>query len=252
PRFDADRFADGTRLSFFDPALDDLRGEDMPVETDRPDTWFKDDELALRVYRNIGTYELAAYWYYGFWKGPSGADPDTGENIFPELSAYGASIRGPLGAGIGNVEFSWYDSREDRDGDDPFVENSQLRFLVGYEQEVATDLTLGLQYYLEYMLDYEKYTDNLPEGSPSREEDRHWITLDLNQELMAQNQLVLGLFIFYAPSTGDAYFRPIVTYDATDRWKIQVGGNIFTGDQETFFGQFEKNSNVYGAVRYSF
>jgi hypothetical protein len=32
-----------------------------------------------------------------------------------------------------------------------------------------------------------------------------------------------------------------------------AGANIFAGKNNyTFFGQFEKNSNVYGAIRYSY
>jgi hypothetical protein len=252
PSFDADRFVDGTRLSFYDPAQAILRGKDMPLKTDRPNNWFDDHEIAIRIHGNIHAYELAAYGYYGFWKSPSGTNSDTGRRTFPELSAYGASIRGPFGPGIGNAEFSWYDSRQDREGDNAFVANSQLRFLVGYEQEIATDLTVGLQYYLEYMLDYGAYKENLRGDTTGREHDRHWITLDLTQELMAQNQLKLGLFIFYAPSTDDAYIRPTATYDFTDTWKFLLGGNLFIGDSDTFWGQFEKNSNVCGSVRYSF
>ena len=35
-------------------------------------------------------------------------------------------------------------------------------------------------------------------------------------------------------------------------WQAEIGGNIFTGKEESFFGQFEENSNVYAAIRYSF
>jgi hypothetical protein len=252
PRFDADRFIDGSRLSFYDPALGQLRGEDMVVHPDRPETWFEDDEIAVRIHGNIRTFELAAYGYHGFWKGPSGSDRETGEPLFPRLSVLGASIRGPVGPGIGNAELSWYNSEEDEDGDDPLVNNSEFRLLVGYEQEVARDLTMGVQYYLERMLDYGHYKDGLPQGFPPRDENRQWLTLDLTQELMAQNQLVLSLFTFYSLSGGDVYLRPKVTYDFTDHWKLQLGGNIFLGDRETFFGRFEENSNVYGAVRYSY
>jgi len=36
------------------------------------------------------------------------------------------------------------------------------------------------------------------------------------------------------------------------RWLVEVGGNWFLGrDPWTFFGQFERNSNVYAAVRCS-
>jgi hypothetical protein len=178
--------------------------------------------------------------------------PATGRRFFSDLTVIGASLRGPVGYGIGNTEFSWYDSRDDPEGANPFVQNSEMRFLLGYEQEVAADLTLGLQYYLNYMLNYHRYRKALPQGASARDEARNWITVDLTKELMAQNQLVLSLFVFYSLSENDCYFRPRVTYDFTDNWKIQIGGNIFAGKQETFFGQFEENSNVYAAVRYSF
>jgi hypothetical protein len=60
-----------------------------------------------------------------------------------------------VGAGIGNVELGYYDSRDDRAGDAPTVRNSELRLLLGYEQEIARNLTLGLQYYLERLRGYE-------------------------------------------------------------------------------------------------
>ncbi|MDT8443970.1 MAG: hypothetical protein RQ722_06740 [Desulfuromonadales bacterium] len=252
PRFDADRFVDGSRLSLYDPSLNRLRGEDQPLQTDRPDEWFKTDEIALRIYRNIAAYELALYGYRGYWKSPTGTDLASGKRIFPALAVWGASMRGPAGAGIGNLEFSWYDSLDDSQGDDPLVQNSEWRFLAGYEQEVATDLTVGLQYYLEYMIDYRAYKDNLPTGFPARKQDRHWLTLELTQELMAQNQLVLSLFTFYDLSVDDWYFRPQATYDISDRWQAQIGANIFVGGRDTFFGQFEKNSNGYFALRLSF
>ena len=252
PQFDADRFVDGSRLSFYDPALGAFRGEDEPLAIERPDRWFEDDEIAIRLYRNLGTYELALYGYHGFWKSPSGSDPETGLRIFPALAAYGASLRGPAGPGIGNLEFAWYDSKDDATGEDPFVNNSEIRFLAGYEQEVATDLTLGIQYYLEHMLDHEDYLAGLPAGFPARREDRHWLTLDLTRQLMAQKQLVLSLFTFYDLSADAWYLRPRATYDVTDQWQVQVGANIFLGDRETFFGRFRYNDNGFIALRLSF
>lgn len=252
PRFDPDRFVSGSRLSFYDPALKVFRGEDNPIDVHRPDDWFEDEEIAVRAYRNIGAYELAAYGYHGFWKSPAGTDPARGERIFPELAVLGASIRGTLGPGIGNAEFAWYHSADDRDGDDPFVENSQVRFLAGYEQEIAARLTMGVQYYLEYMMDYDAYEDSLPPGFPAADRARQWLTLDLTRKLLAQDQLVLSLFTFYSLSEQEFYFRPRTAYDFTDNWKIQAGANIFTGERTGFFGGFEENSNVYASVRYSF
>lgn len=252
PRFDADRFIDGRRISYYNSTLGRLAGREAIVRVDKPNDWFEDDEVALRLYRNVRGYELAVYGYNGFWKSPAGQDPMTGKATFPDLSVYGASIRGSIGKGIGNIEFAFYDSQDDRKGDDPFIRNGELRFLVGYEQEVARDLTMGIQYYLEYMMDHSDYRRTLPPGSPRADEARHLLTLRLLKLFMNQN-LKLSLFTFYSPSDSDAYLRPNIHYKIDDHWSAEIGGNVFIGkDDHTFFGQFKENTNVYGGVRYSF
>lgn len=252
PRFDADRFIDGRRISFYNEGFGRLSGRDFPVKDDRPDDWFDDDEWAMRLYRNVGTFEVALYGYRGFWKSPGGMDPASGKAIFPDLSVYGASLRGPVLGGIGNLEAGYYDSEDDRDGDDPFVRNGEFRFLAGFEREAGTDLTAAIQYYLEYMLDHDEYRRTLPPGVPEKDKDRHVVTLRLTKLLDNQN-LKLSLFGYYSPSDQDAYLRPSVNYKVTDAWTVEAGGNLFLGDEEyTFFGQFEDNSNVYASVRYSF
>jgi len=65
--------------------------------------------------------------------------------------------------------------------------------------------------------------------------------------------LKLSLFTYFSPTDDDAYFRPSANYNVDDNWTVEMGGNVFVGkDAHTFFGQFEKNSNVYLSARYSF
>lgn len=252
PRFDADRSIDGRRISYWNNTLGRRAGRDAPVEVDRPDDWFEDDELAARVFRNVHGWELALYGYQGFWKSPAGMDPGSGLATFPELNVYGASARGNVLRGIGNVEVAYYDSKDDRHGDDPLVRNSELRFLVGYEQELARDFTAGVQYYLEHMLDHDNYEESLPPGVPEADENRSVFTLRLTKLLLSQN-LELSLFTFYSPTDKDAYLRPEVHYKIDDHLSVEAGGNIFLGEEDfTFFGQFEDNTNVYAGTRYGF
>jgi len=255
PQFDGDRFIRGRRISYYSPLLGRLAGRDAVIDADEPSAWFRNDEWAARLHRKLGSYELAAYGYWGYWKSPGGVDPRTGHATFPRLSVYGGSVRGPLGKGIANVEAGYYDSRQDRGGGDPFVNNSQFRLLLGYEQdlpELARDLTVGVQYYLEWMCDYGAYRDSLPPGIPAADERRHVVTFRLTKLLMNQN-LILGLFAFYSPSDSDAYLRPHVKYKINDHWTVEAGGNVFFGAHDyTFFGQFERDTNVYAALRYSF
>jgi len=252
PRFRADTYIDGDRLSYWSDALGRRVGEGNKVRASEPDDWIGDDEIALRLHRNLRGTELALYGYHGYWRTPAGMNPRNGRATFPDLSVLGASARGAVGKGIGNIEAGYYHSRDDSDGDNPFVRNSELRILVGYEQEIARNLTAGVQYYVEWMMDYGGYRRMLPAGVRARDEFRHLVTLRLTKLLMSQN-LKLSFFAYYSPSDDDAYLRPKIHYKIDDHWAAEIGGNIFLGARDhTFFGMFERDTNAYAAVRYSF
>lgn len=252
PRFDNDRFIDGRRISYFNDNVGRVVGRDVPVLVDQRDQWFDDDEFALRFYRNVGVFETAFYTYWGYWKSPNGSDPNSSLFTFPELNVYGASTRGPVFSGIGNIEIGYYDSRDDGNGNNPLIRNSELRILVGYERELLPEFTGSIQYYLERMIDHDAFLKTLPSNSPKKDENRHVITLRLTKMLMNQN-LTLSLFNFYSPSDEDGYVRPKINYKFTDAWQGEIGGNIFYGSKDhTFFGQFQDNSNFYVALRYGF
>jgi len=253
PRFDSDRFITGDRISYWNGSR--IAGADAIVRTDKPDDWFDDDEWALRVSKNVAGCELAAYGYWGYWKSPAGMDTSTFKYIFPELNVYGASARSQVGKGIGNIEIGYYDSRDDKSGDEPYVDNSQIRYLIGYEQdmpEIAPDFTVGLQYYVEQMLDYGDYRRTLPAGSKAAEEYRHLLTFRVTKLYWNQN-LTCSLFTYFSPSDKDVYMRPNINYKVSDNLAVEAGANIFFGDYpHTFFSQFQNNTNIYTAVRYSF
>jgi hypothetical protein len=251
PRFDADRYIDGERVSFYD-MTGRYVGQDNAIDAEDRDDWFSDDEIAARLYRNIHGYETALYLYHGFWKSPVGYDVVGDAPYFPELNVFGASAKGSALSGIMNFETGYYDSREDRSGSDPFIPNSELRFLSGYQRELAKNLTAGVQYYVEWMMDYDAYADSLTPGTSARDELRHVLTLRLTQMLMNQN-LILSVFTFFSPSDRDVYVRPSATYKISDNWSTSVNGNFFFGERKyTFFGRFRRNNSVNLSLRYNF
>ena len=246
-----------------DQLLEPASSADSPAATPRPASSCPTSASPTtsgprRIHRTIKGYEFAAYGYWGYWKSPGGYDPAAMRATFPKLNVYGGSVRGPVGAGIGNVEAGYYDSVDDRNGDNPFINNSQFRFLVGYERDlpqVAQDLTVGAQYYVEYMCDHDAYVRSiraLHAGMHTADEYRQVVTFRVTKLLMNQN-LRLSFFAFYSPTDSDAYIRPSVNYKIDDHWTAEVGGNVFLSDQPyTFFGQFRNNTNVYVSLRYSF
>lgn len=252
PQFEPDRYISGERISFWNALLQGHAGEENEVKAKLPSTWFEDDEFALRIYRNVGSSEIALYFYDGFWKSPGGQDLLTQQATFPKLSVYGASVRGTLGKAVVNAEAGYYDSREDEGGASPFVKNSELRLLLGYERELGKEFTGAFQYYLEHMMDYNAYMKTRIPLFTARDKDRHVVTARFTKFMRSQT-VTLSLFTYYSPSDGDAYLRPRLSYKHTDNLAFDIGANVFLGESDTtFFGQFEANTNVYAGARYSF
>ncbi len=250
PRFDADRFPDRRRLSSWDPSTQSIAGRGSELLVDQPDS-LGDPEVSGRLHRRLGRSEIAAYGYRGNWKSPAGFDPATGAVTFPELSVYGASIRRPLFGGIAHTEVGYYDSRQNRSGSSPFVRNSESRGLVGFEREAMANLTVGMQYYVEYMRHHALYLLGQPRGIVTADQARHLVTLRLRYLAMDQ-KLEMGFFGYASPSDRDVALFPSVKYAISDEWKLTTGANVFWGtDDHTFFGQLEKNTNAYVGLRAS-
>jgi len=253
PRFDTDRFINGNKISYWNGQQ--LAGEEEPINTQTPEKYWQDDELSLRISKNIKGYECAIYGYWGYWKSPAGFNPISLRYLFPKLNVYGASMRGQLAGGIANIEFGYYHSKDDLSGKNPLINNSQIRYLIGYEHDlsnIAQDLTLAIQYYIEQTLDYTNYKQTLPANNKGSDEFRQLLTIRLTKLYWNQN-LTCSLFLYFSPTDRDAYIRPNIKYKVNDNLAVETGANIFLGEeQKTFFGQFQDNTNTYIAIRYSF
>jgi len=252
PFFEPNKFPDAKRFWMFDP---------MSSITDRekkePAVTLKNTEVAFRAYRDIAGLDASLYAYRGFLRQPS-VMPDnpmmpTKLTLFyPKLSVYGASLQGKALDGVMSLEAGYYDSREDRNGTDPMIPNSQTRFLLGYQRQLWEDFTVGVQYYAEYMHDYAEYKKNLPPGFPQERRLHELVTVRLTQFLMHQT-LRLSWFSFWSPSDGDYLLNPEVKYNFSDHIWAAVGAMSFGGGEKwSQFGQLDKNDNVYFQLRYEF
>lgn len=247
PEFEPDVYPRGERLSVFNPMAGKIIGEAQAFVADTPD----DDELALRVYRNIGSTEWALYGYDGYHKSPTALSSD-GQPTFSRLRALGGSVRLPLGPGLFNAEVSHHDSLDDPSGTDPRVPNSHWRGLVGYEKELMTRLTGSVQLYLEHTLDHDELLRNSPNPDWETEQNRTLVTTRLTWR-DARDTVTLSLFAFYSPSDEDGHLRPRFDYRFDDNLSLSTGFNLFFGEETySFFGQFEDNNNAYARIRYAF
>ncbi|MFT6268818.1 MAG: hypothetical protein ACJAVV_001633 [Alphaproteobacteria bacterium] len=246
PEFTPDIYINGDYFSFFLPlaAINISPGFDVksPQLPSSP-------EYAIRIYKTIGSSELALYGYKGFHKSPS-SFTEIGQAYFSALRVIGASAITPFAKGLLNVEMAFYDSTEDINGTNPLIPNNQTRWLVGYEQELIKNLTGSFQWYMERSADF----TSLKASSLTPQFDTKRSRIVITQRLMyraLQQTLTFNAFNFYSTSDSDGYLKFSANYSPTDNWRISGGVNVFYGDQEyTFFNQFEDASNVF--VRFRF
>ena len=180
PFFEPDNLPTGEQLFFYNP-LPPVNKMNLV----KPKLQFENFEAAGRLYRTLWNFDLSLYAYRGFSRMPAVKifNPNVSEVTFfyPELGVYGASVQGNLLSGIVSLEGGYYDFVDDQDGNNPFVENSHVKFLVGYQRAFGADLTIGAQYYGEGMLKYDEYEKTLPPDFSKRNQIRHNITLRIMQ-----------------------------------------------------------------------
>ncbi len=250
PFFEPDNFPDSKRFWMYDP---------MPGVTNRvvdePVSKPANTELALRAYRDIIGLDTSFYFYKGYYRQPS-MTPDSLSSptritlSYPELYVYGASAQRGVAGGVASAEAGYYVSQDDADGKNPFVPNSQLKFLAGYQRQFAEDLTAGAQYMGEYMADYGAYEAARIQGFPKEPRYRQLVSLRVQYLLMHQN-LRLGWFSFWSPTDKDYLINPEARYNFTDHVWGALGANFFGGAKDTTrFGSLDKNDNVYTQIRY--
>jgi hypothetical protein len=250
PVFEPDNLPASQDFFLYDPlsAIAD-RSENKPSSN------LENTQQAARVYGYFGGYELTLYAYRGFFQVASVLPDSTLTSLilfYPKQSVYGSSLRKSIYNGILSLEYGFSDSRQDRKGTNPFVPNSFHKLLLGYQRQGWSDFSYSLQFYGELMTDHSQYRSNLPVGAYTQDEFRHLITLRLTQLLKYQTWK-LSFFGFFSPSDNDYYLIPEVQYKFSDGLWVLLGANFFGGLKETtFFGQFDRNDNVYATLRYEF
>lgn len=223
----------------------------------KPETAFKNTEYAFRLYSRFAGSDVSVYLYKGFFRTPGiGADnfitPSTVSSIYPRLAISGFSLQRSALGGVVSAEAGYYDSLDDRAGNNPGIENSQTRFLLGFQKAFPEDFTVGLQYYGELRHKYHQYQENLPPGWTRKDKFHQYLTLRLTR-LLEYQTLMLSLFTFYSPDEKDFLIIPEVGYNFTDNLKGVLGANIFGGNKpDTTFGQLNKDDNLYLRLRSSF
>ncbi len=245
PKFVSDQYINGDVFSFYNPIAGQLNGGiNIAPGFDVSDKNTPNSaEYALRLKKQYDAIEFALYGYKGFDKSPNSLTSDF-QPTFTKLNVIGASMMTPMFSGLFNLEVAQHNSADSK-GRNPLIPNRESKLLIGYQQELVTNLTGSIQFQLERQNEF----DPALSYSPTDKQTRTLWTAQLYYRLM-QDTLSLQWFTFYSPSENDGYSRVKVSYQPIENWQLTGGINYFWGKQKTtFFGQFEDASNAYLTIR---
>lgn len=248
PEFESDEYLSGERFSFYIPSIG-ISQPQTPIHAVQP--VHRDFEIATRLFGTENGLEWALYGYRGFYKTPKAID-NNANPYFSRLNVWGASVRQAAFNGIVKFEIGQYLSLDDPGGHDPLVPNDEFRALIGYETELAKNLTGSFQFYLEKTQDYQSLINNslTPEF-----EQREWhtqVTARITHQ-SHQQKWTNSFFVFYSPTDNDGHLRLTSDYRFNDEWKLSTGLFLFEGEKEhSFWGQLQQNSSVWMRLRYLF
>ena len=70
--------------------------------------------------------------------------------------------------------------------------------------------------------------------------------------LFWDDQLEPELFLLTGLTNSELMARPAINYKLNDNWKVKIGADLFNGQQNLIFGQFQNSSRVYSQINYYF
>ena len=172
-----------------------------------------------------------------------------GLNITPEhhrLTVAGGSFSSEIKGVILRGEAAYYNGKyfqtEDMAAEDAIIQKDYINYVVGLDFSIGS-VKMSTQFIQKYILDYnDKMIDD---------EVNNMATFLIHYDMMRET-LHLDLFSYVGLTNGDALIRPKITYDFDDSFSILIGSNIFVGDEEGQFGQYQDNSMIYTKIKYNF
>ncbi len=173
----------------------------------------------------------------------------TALNITPEyhrLYVAGGSFSSEIKGVILRGEAAYYNGKyfqtADPMAEDALIQKDYIHYVLGLDFNIGS-VKLSTQFVQQYILNYEDLMD--------KNETQNTATFMARYDMMRET-LHLEIFSYIGIDDGDALIRPKVTYDFDDSFSILVGSNIFVGDRDGMFGQYQDNSMVYAKIKYNF
>ncbi len=162
------------------------------------------------------------------------------------LAVVGGSFSTEIKGVIVRFEGAYYNGKYFQTDDplaiDALIQKDYLHYVAGVDFNISS-VKLSTQFIQKYILDH---NDNMSENKI-----QNTATFMARYDMMRET-LHLELFSYIGLSDYDALIRPKITYDFDDSFSILLGGNIFVGERDGQFGQYQDNTMAYLKIKYNF
>ena len=120
---------------------------------------------------------------------------------------------------------------------------SDFQGIIGVDKYYGDSLYINCQYIYKVINDYH--------SEMISEEDESIITFLIENKYYYE-QLKIAAKSFYGTEKSDIVLNPFCEYLMTDNLKTELGGYVFAGSKNTFFGQYDLNDHIYIRIEYAF
>ncbi|MFZ5864218.1 MAG: DUF1302 family protein [Nitrospirota bacterium] len=249
---------------FFEPhriPLGDGLIEEIPSRT------FKNTEVGVKLNRAGEGGDWSVSYYHGFDLLPDAylVNGAAGGPLIAlrhnRIDVIGADAARNLGR-YGLRAEAAYVFTHDRRGDDPTIKNPFAFWVIGGDRTLGENVNINLQLVGRWV---HRYHDPTAIGDPAgRAVAVQNAILDVHQDRATyglssrvsdkwfNDTLEAEVLVFVNFRRTNTYVRPVITYAFTDHLKGTLGGELYTGPNESFFGRLKTNRGPFVEARYSF
>ncbi len=234
----------------------------------------EENQFGLRFTDSRGGTDYGLSYYHGYLRAPSynkaalkaeyekfkkdkatfSAALEAADLHYDEVDIFGFEMARVIADINSRLELAYYRT-DDTDGDNPIVRNNKIAWVIGGDRDLPiSNLNLNLQFTGEKILDDDQIENNhLTDVEYNQDEDYTTNRAILRLEDSYQNEKIIPELIWiYNLNDNDYSLEASVDYELKQDLVFTVSHKIFSGDQDTDFGQFEDNNYSSFAVNYSF
>lgn len=248
----------------FGPSLGGLPVDLQPPGL--PDSRLRNWQFGLRISGYASGFDFSASYWQGYDLFPAvHMRPVTGAQGRPEAVRIQQQFHRQrvLGADFARSFGRWtvkgeagYFRTADPAGENIFIKNPHLQYVLGLEFAAASDLTLNAQFVQDILFRYSRATElrrwqriGIPAAHLS---ERVSHSLSARLQYKGGGTWSFQLISVLNLAHDDYFVLPIVKYEFTDGINLYAGAAIFGGPAGSVFGRSKRFSRAFLEVKYSF